>query len=316
MTRYGGPDELRLQEVEIPVPKDDEVLVKVHAVSVNDWDWALIQGDTVNRMLNGVTKPRRRIFGSDIAGRVASVGKGVARFKVGDEVFGDLSGTWGGFAEYVCAQENALGKKSPAMSFEEAASIPQAAMLAVQGLVDKGKVQAGQSVLINGAGGGVGTFGIQILNPLGVEITAVDAASKLDMLRSLGAARTIDYKVQDFTSTGTRYDVILDTKTNRSPFHYLRALKPGGKYITVGGSISRLLQAFLFAPLIHLFTSKKVLVVALKANKDLDYMTRLFESGQVRPVIDGPYTLEQTTQAFRIFAQGNHKGKIVITLNP
>ena len=314
LTNYGGPDQLQLMEVKKPSPADDQVLVKVYAVSINDWDWGLLQGDFVNRMFNGFTKPKKKILGSDIAGRIEAVGKKVTRFKHGDEVFGDLSGLWGGFAEYVCANENALGIKPPDMTFEEAASIPQAGMLAVQGLVDKGRVRAGQKILLNGAGGGVGTFGLQILKPLGVEVTVVDTAAKLDMLRSLGAAHGIDYKQQDFTKTGERYDLILDTKTNRSIFKYLRALNPGGQYITVGGSLPRLLQTFLCSPLISLFTNKKVGIVALKANKDLDYMSKLFESGQVKPVIDGPYKLEDVPEAFRIFGRGEHLGKMVITV--
>ena len=273
-----------------------------------------MQGDFVNRMFNGFSKPKKQILGSDIAGRIEAIGKKVTRFKPGDEVFGDLSGAWGGFAEYVCANENALGIKPSDMTFEEAASIPQAAMLAVQGLIDKGRVRPGQKILLNGAGGGVGTFGLQILKPLGVEVTVVDTAKKLDMLRSLGAAHGIDYKHQDFTKTGERYDLILDTKTNRSIFKYLRALSPGGQYITVGGSIPRLLQAFIFSPVISLFTNKKVGIVALKANKDLDYMSKLFESGQVKPVIDGPYKLEDVPEAFRIFGRGEHLGKMVITV--
>ena len=166
LTNYGGPDQLQLMEVKKPSPADDQVLVKVYAVSINDWDWGLLHGDFVNRMFNGFTKPKKKILGSDIAGRIEAVGKKVTRFKHGDEVFGDLSGLWGGFAEYVCANENALGIKPPDMTFEEAASIPQAGMLAVQGLVDKGRVRAGQKILLNGAGGGVGTFGLQILKPL------------------------------------------------------------------------------------------------------------------------------------------------------
>lgn len=314
LTHYGGPDQLQLKEVEKPSPSDGEVLVKVYAVSINDWDWALIQGDFVNRMMNGFFKPRRRIFGSDIAGRVESVGKNATRFKPGDQVFGDLSGTWGGFAEYVCANEDALRHKPPGMSFEQAASIPQAAMLAVQGLIDEGSVKPGQHILINGAGGGVGTFALQILKPMGVEVTVVDTAAKLDMLRGLGAVHGIDYTCEDFTRMERRYDLILDTKTNRSLFRYLRVLNPGGRYITVGGSIPRLLQTFLCARFISLFTNKKTKIVALKTNKDLDYMSTLFEQGQVTPVIDGPYRLEDVPEAFRIFGRGEHKGKMVVTV--
>lgn len=312
LDNYGGPEQLHLKDVEKPAPGDREVLVAVHAVSVNDWDWGLMKGDFVNRLLNGISKPKRRILGSDIAGRVEAVGKMVTRFKVGDEVYGDLSGTWGGFAEYVCANENALGFKPPGMTFEQAAAIPQAGMLAVQGLIDVGRVKSGDKILINGAGGGVGTFALQILKSYDVSVTVVDTAEKLEMLRALGAVRGIDYRREDFTAGEERYDLILDTKTNRSVFRYLRVLAKGGRYVTVGGSIPRLLQAFVWGPLISLFTSKKVLIVALKANKDLDFMSRLFESGQVVPVIDGPYRLEDVPEAFRIFERGEHRGKMVI----
>jgi NADPH:quinone reductase-like Zn-dependent oxidoreductase len=311
-TNYGGPERLQLKEVDKPSPGANEVLVKVFAVAINDWDWALLQGDFVNRLLNGFSKPRRQIFGSDVAGRVEAVGKKVTRFRVGDEVFGDLSGSWGGFAEYVCADENALAHKPAVMSFEQAASIPQAGMLAVQGLIDAGRVKSGEKVLLNGAGGGVGTFALQILKPLGVEVTAVDTAEKLAMLRNLGAEHTLDYKMRDFTKTGARYDLILDTKTNRSPLEYLRALNPGGRYVTVGGYNSRLLQCVAYKPFISTFTNKNVAIVALKPNKDLEYFSDLFTSGQLEPVIDGPYALEQTPEAFRIFARGDHKGKMVI----
>ena len=225
-TKYGGPEVLQIKEVEKPLPKDDEVLIKVHAVSINDWDLGLLHGDFINRMLNGLRKPKRTILGSDIAGRIEAIGKNISKFKIGDEVYGDLSGRWGGFAEYVCAPEKALALKPAAMSFEEAASIPQAAMLAVQGLIDKGKIHAGQKLLINGAGGGVGTFGVQIAKLYGIEITGVDSTVKLDMLRSMGFDHVIDYTKEDFTKNGQRYDLILDAKTNRSMFDYARALSP------------------------------------------------------------------------------------------
>src|SRR5678816_890065 len=185
-TKYGGPGVLQIKEVEKPFPKDDEVLIKVHAVSINDWDWGLLHGDFINRLLNGLRKPKRKILGSDIAGRIEAVGKNVKQFKTGDEVYGDLSGQWGGFAEYVCANEKSLVLKPAGMSFETAAAIPQAAMLAVQGLIDKGKIKQGQKVLINGAGGGVGTFAIQIAKLYGAEVTGVDSFRKLNMLRETG----------------------------------------------------------------------------------------------------------------------------------
>ena len=191
-TKYGGPEVLQIKEIEKPYPKDDEVLVKVYAASINDWDDGLLHGDFVNRLLNGLLKPKRQILGSDIAGRIEAVGKNVKQFKAGDEVYGDLSGRWGGFAEYTCAPEKALALKPASMSFDEAAAIPQAAMLAVQGLLDRGKIQPGQKLLINGAGGGVGTFGVQIAKLYGVEVTGVDSTSKLDMLRAMGFDHVIE----------------------------------------------------------------------------------------------------------------------------
>jgi NADPH:quinone reductase-like Zn-dependent oxidoreductase len=313
-TEYGGPEVLQLKETEKPIPKDSEVLVKVHAVSLNDWDWGLLQGDFINRILNGFLKPRRKILGSDIAGRVEAVGKNVMKFKPGDEVLGDLSGDWGGLAEYVCAREKALTLKPAGMSFEQAAAIPQAGMLAVQGLVDKGKIRAGQKLLINGAGGGVGSFGIQIAKLLGLEVTGVDSTAKLDMMRSLGFDHVIDYTKEDFTKNGKCYDLILDVKTNRSLFDCARALVPGGSYVTVGGSLSRLLQALFLAPWISPFQKKHIRIVALKVNKDLPYLNNLFEAGKIKPVIDGPYSLDEVPKAFGIFARAEHKGKIVIRI--
>lgn len=314
-TKYGGPEVLQIKEIEKPIPNDNEVLIKVHAVSINDWDSGLLSGDPINRIMFGLFKPKKNILGSDIAGRVESVGKNVKRIQPGDEVFGDLSGRWGGLAEYVCAGENAIALKSKEMTFEEAAAIPQAAMLAVQGLIDKGKIKAGQKILINGAGGGVGTFAVQIAKTYGVEITGVDIGAKLDMLRSLGFDHVIDYTKEDFTKNGKCYDLILDVKTNRSVFSYTRALCRNGVYVTVGGSVPLLFEALFFMPWISIFRKKHIRIVALKLNKDLDYMNQLFESGKVKPVIDGPYQLEDVPGLFRIFNKGEHKGKIVITVS-
>jgi NADPH:quinone reductase-like Zn-dependent oxidoreductase len=313
-TEYGTPDVLELKEVDKPIPGDDEVLVKVYAVSVNDWDWGLLQGDFINRLLYGLLKPKKKILGSDIAGRIEAVGKNVEQFQPGDEVFGDLSGEWGGFAEYVCARENALALKPPGMTFDEAAAVPQAAMLAIQGLLDKGQLQPGQKLLINGAGGGVGTFAVQIAKLYGVDVTGVDSPGKLDMLRSMGFDQVVDYTQEDFTKNGQCYDLILDVKTNRSIFDYMRALSPKGIYVTVGGSMARLFQALLLWPWISMISKKKIHIVVLKPNKDLAYMNELFEAGKVKPVIDGHYKLSEVPQAMRYFGEGNHKGKIVITL--
>lgn len=313
-TKYGGPEVLQIKEIEKPSPKDDEVLIKVYAVSINDWDFGLLGGDFINRLLNGLLKPKRKILGSDIAGRIEAVGKNVTRFKTGDEVYGDLSSYWGGFAEYTCAREKSLALKPAAMSFEEAAAIPQAAMLAVQGLIDKGKIHPGQKLLINGAGGGVGTFAVQIAKLYGVEITAVDSAGKLNLLRSIGFDHVIDYTKEDFTGNGRCYDLILDVKTNRSMFDYTRALCPNGTYVSVGGSMGRLLQALILGPWISMMSKKHIRIVALKTNKDLLYMNELFEAGKIKPVIDGPYELNSFAEAFRLFAKAEHKGKVVIMM--
>ena len=316
-TEYGSPDVLRLAEVDRPVPADDEVLIRVHAVSLNDWDCGALEGaDFVNRLLFGLRKPKknRQILGSDVAGRVEAVGRNVRQFRLGDEVFGDLSGRWGGFAEYVCASEKALALKAPGMTFEQAAAIPQAALLASQSLRDLGGIRPGQKLLINGAGGGVGTFAIQIAALYEVEVTAVDAPEKLDLLRSMGARHVLDYTREDFTRTGERYDLILDVKTTRSVADCARALNAGGTYVTVGGSMARLFQALLLWPWFALTTSKKIRVLALKPNKDLVYVRELFEAGKVVPVIDGHYGLADVPEAFRYFGSGRHKGKIVITV--
>jgi NADPH:quinone reductase-like Zn-dependent oxidoreductase len=313
-TKYGGPEVLQLIEIEKPSPKDDEVLIKVHAVSINDWDFGLLGGDFINRLLNGILKPKRKILGSDIAGRIEAVGKNVTRFRTGDEVYGDLSSYWGGFAEYTCAHEKSLALKPATMSFEEAAAIPQAAMLAVQGLIDKGKIQPGQKLLINGAGGGVGTFAVQIARLYGVDVTGVDSTGKLDMLRLIGFDHVIDYTKEDFTKKGKCYDLILDVKTNRSMFSYARALCRKGIYVTVGGSIGRLFQALILGPWISMISKKHIRIVTLKTNKDLLYMNDLFEAGKLKPVIDGPYQLNEFVEAFRLFGKGEHKGKVVITM--
>ncbi len=317
-TRYGGPEVLQIREVERPVPKDKEVLVKVISVSLNDWDWGLLQGAAlIDRLMSGLAVPRKKILGSDIAGIVESVGKDVKQFQPGDAVFGDLSGDWGGLAEYVCAKEKSLATKPSGMSFDEAAAIPQAAMLAVQGLIDRGHIQQGQKVLINGAGGGVGTFGIQIAKLYGTEVTGVDSTAKLELLRSMGFDHVIDYTKEDFTKNGHLYDLILDVKTNRPPSHYIRALSGNGIYATVGGSFPRLIQILLLSPLISLFTKKRLRIVMLKPNKDLAYMKAQFEAGRVKPVIDGPYPFEEVAMVFKIFGEGTHKGKLVIRVgNP
>ncbi len=313
--KYGSPGELELKETEKPSPDHNEVLVKVFAASINDWDWGLLHGiPFANRMMNGLLKPRRKILGSDIAGRIEAVGRDVKKLKPGDEVYGDLSNFWGGFAEYVCARENLLALKPAEMTFEQAAAIPQAAMLAVQGLIDAGRIKNGQKILINGAGGGVGTFGIQIAKQFDADVTGVDKPGKLEMMKSMGFDKVIDYTKEDFTKSGGRYDLILDVKTNRSAFAYTRALNRGGIYVTVGGSTFRLLQVFILGPLIRIILRKNTKLVILKPNKDLSYINELFTAGKIKPVIDGPYKPDEIQKAFRLFGKGDHKGKLVITI--
>jgi NADPH:quinone reductase-like Zn-dependent oxidoreductase len=313
--RYGLPDVLAVREVEQPVPGQGEVLVRVHAASINDWDWGLLQGPTIP-LLRSAPKP---ILGSDIAGEVVALGNGVQRLRVGDEVYGDLSrmgaGGWGGFAEYVCARERSLVAKPALMTFEQAAALPQAGQLAVQGLFASGPLKAGQTVLINGAGGGVGTIGVQIAKSLGAEVTGVDSAAKLEMMRSVGFDHVIDYRQEDFTRNGLRYDLIIDTRTNRWPLEYLRSLNPGGTYATVGGAEMKHLFAILIVGwAIRLATGRKLRLVGLKPNKDLPYLNERFAAGHLVPVLDGPYTLSQGPDALRHFGAGNHQGKVIITM--
>jgi NADPH:quinone reductase-like Zn-dependent oxidoreductase len=313
--RYGPPDVLEVREVERPVPKEREVLVRVHAASINDWDWELLRRPTLPLSR---ARPRVRILGSDVAGRVEAAGSGVQRFRVEDEVHGDLSrfgsGGWGGFAEYVCAPERALLLKPARMTFEQAAALPQAGQLAVQGLFANGPLRPHQKILINGAGGGVGTIAIQLAKLQDVEVTGVDGAAKLEMMRTIGFDHVIDYRKEDFTRNGQRYDLIVDTKATRSPFEYARSLNPGGTYATVGGVGTRLLEVALFGWWIRRTTQKTVRLILLKQNRDLPYLNERFEAGQLAPVIDGPYKLSDAREAFRHFGAANHKGKVVITM--
>jgi len=310
--RYGLPDVLALEEVEKPSPEDDEVLVNVHASCINSWDWELLQGvPFLNRLMAGILKPGKiKILGCDIAGRVEAVGKKVKRFQPGDEVFGDLSSCgWGGFAEYVSAPEKALVLKPACLTFEQAAAVPQAALLALQGL-QKGKIQPGKKVLINGAGGGSGTFAIQIAKDIGAEVTAVDSTEKLEIMRSTGADHVIDYTQEDFTKNGQQYDLIFDNAANRSLSDYKRALNPGGVHVMVGGQSFSVLKTML----VSVTGSRKFGLLLHKANKGLDHMIELLEAGKVMPVIDRRYPLSEVADAFRYFGAGHAKGKIVITL--
>ena len=317
-TRYGPPDALLLKEVPKPAPKEYEVLIEVRASSVNSWDWEFLNGiPLINRLLYGLFKPKKtkQILGADVAGIVEAVGRSVSRFQRGDEVFGDLWDNWGGFAEYVCAHETALEPKPENLTFEKAAAVPQAGVLALQGLRKAGQIQPGQKVLINGAGGGVGTFAIQLAKLSGAEVTGVDASHKLNVVRSVGADHVLDYTEEDFTKTGERYDLIIDCQNFRSMFDNKRALRSGGTYAMIGGSIPRVYQLW-FLSLIGLLTreDRKLCLVAEGPNKGLANLKELIKAGKILPVVDRTYRLSEVPEALRYFGEGRHKGKIVIAI--
>jgi NADPH:quinone reductase-like Zn-dependent oxidoreductase len=313
-TKYGAPEVLQLKEVAKPTPRDDEVLIKVQAVSVNRSDWEGLRGKPLYARIGGLLRPRHQILGSDIAGRIEMAGKNVRRFRPGDEVFGDIQGRMGGFAEYVCARESALALKPASMTFEEAAAIPQAAVIALQGIRDKGQVQPGQKVLINGAGGGAGTFAVQLAKLYGAEVTGVDNTGKLEFMRSLGADHVIDYTREDFTKNGKQYDLILDVVAHRSVFAYKRALRSNGSYFLAGGSVATIFQILLLGPWISMIESKKIRILAVKPNlRDLVYITELYEAGKVTPVVDKTYPLSEVPEAIGYVGDGHAQGKVVIT---
>jgi len=317
-TKYGPPDVLRLKEVEKPAPKNNEVMVKVHAASVNYADWGLLRGKPflVRLMEFGPLKPKNKILGADLAGRVEAVGRNVKQFQPGDEVFGDISACgFGAFAEYVSVPENALVLKPANISFEEAAAVPLAAVTALQGIRDKGQIQPGQKVLINGASGGVGTFAVQIAKSFGAEVTAVCSTRNLDMARSIGADQVIDYTQEDFTQNGQRYDLIIAANGYHSISDYKRALSPEGIYVCTGGSMAQIFQSMLLGPWMSMIGSKKMGNLAAKSNKkDLVFMKELLEAGKVVPVIDRRYPLSEVAEALGYFGEGHARGKVIITM--
>lgn len=313
---YGSPDVLKLVEIAKPTPKADELLIHMRAASINSWDWDRLRGDFLNRLAGGGwQKPKLPILGCDVAGEVEAVGANVKQFQPGDRVLGDISEHgWGAFAEYVAVRENSMTLQPVAMTFEQAAAIPQAALLALQGLRDVGQIQAGQSVLINGAGGGVGTFAIQLAKYFGAEVTGVDSTRKLEMMRRLGADHVIDYTRADFTQQGQRYDLILDVVARRPISAYRRVLSPTGILAVVGGSISTIFQTAMVGTWFSQTGSQKMGVVFHKPNKDMALILELFAAGHVRPVLDRSYPLAATADAFRYFEQGHAIGKVIITV--
>ena len=318
--KYGLPDVLELKDVENPTPLDDEVLVEVHAASVNAYDWHFLTADVflIRLMGGGLLRPKKKTLGADIAGRVVAVGKNITRFHPGDEVFGKAKGGSGGFAEYVCAPEKSLELKPTNVSFEEASTASMAALTALQGLRDEGQIQSGNKVLIHGASGGVGTFAIQIAKSFEAEVTAVCSSRNVDIARSIGANHVIDYTLEDFTLNGELYDLILVANGNRSIDEYKQALKQNGICVLAGGgggSILELIVGMFQEWWISKTENKKIGSFLANINqKDLAFMKELLASGKVKPVIDQRYSLNNTADALRYLGEGHAQGKIVITM--
>jgi NADPH:quinone reductase-like Zn-dependent oxidoreductase len=308
-TKYGSPDVLQLKEIEKPTPKDDEILIQVRAASVNPHDWYSVRGmPFILRTETGLRKPKNTRLGLDLAGQVVAVGKNVTQFQPGDEVYGVSRGT---LAEYVCTQGKALALKPANLTFEQAAAVPVAAFTALQGLRDKGRIQPGQKVLINGAGGGVGTFAVQIAKAFGAEVTAVCSTSNVERVRSLGADQVIDYTLENFTRSGQRYDLLFDTVGNHSLSACIGVVSRQGAYVTVAGSPGHLLKLVVLSR----FVSQRLVFFISATNKeDLVVLNELIEANQVTPVIDRCYTLDETPEAIQYLGKGHARGKVVITL--
>lgn len=314
-TRYGSPDVLKVQDIEKPVPNDDQVLVKVHAAAANPLDWHFMRGTPLfMRMDSGLRKPKNPRLGADLAGTVEAVGKNVTEFKVGDEVFGSSFGT---FAEYFCIKEEGLAHKPANITFEQAAAVGVVAFTALQGLRDSGNIQAGQQVLVNGASGGVGTFAVQMAKAYGAEVTGVCSTRNLDMVRSIGADHVVDYTKRDFTRTGQKYDLIYDAVGNRSVFALRRALKPDGKAVVAGfTTLPLLFSTIILGGIVSKMGSKHIgLMPIARTNKaDLLVVKELLESGKLTPVIEKTYPLSETAEAIRHLETGHARGKLVITV--
>lgn len=312
--KYGSPEVFQLVEVPKPTPKSNEILIQVKAASINSWDWDLMRGKPfIVRMIGGGLWKPKLILGADFSGIVAELGKEVTDFKVGDEVYGDNSGgNWGGFAEFACADASVMAKKPKNLTFEEAAAVPQAGVLALQGLRNNGKIREGKQVLINGGGGGVGAFGIQLCKIFGATVIGVDNEYKLEAMKRWGASEVLDYKKVDFTTTGKQYDIILDNVSHKSAKAYRRALTENGVFAAVGGNIPLLF----WNAMISRGKDKKIEIVMHEPNRaDLDGLTTLFENGQLQSHVDKVFPLSEIANAFRYYEQGTFKGKIVIKIS-
>jgi NADPH:quinone reductase-like Zn-dependent oxidoreductase len=319
--RYGSPDVLELTEIDKPEPGDDEVLVRVHAASVNPADWHFLRGTPyIARLQLGLRKPKDRVLGCDVAGRVEAVGKDVTMFRPGDDVFGSpfMHGL-GAFAEYVCVPEDLLAPKPATLSFDHAAAVPLTASTALQGLRDHGRIEPGQRVLIIGASGGVGTFAVQIAKSFEAEVTGVCSTRNVDIARSLGADHIIDYTQEDFTKSGRNYDLIFQLAGTRSPSECRGALTPKGTLVLSSGEsdgrwigpVERIVKALVSSP----FVSQKMVSFTVKPNKeDLQFLRQLIETGKLAPVIDRTYPLAEVPEAIRYLEEGHARGKVVLTV--
>lgn len=313
-TEYGPPDVLKLTEVERPTPKDNEVLIRIFAASVNPLDWRVLRGRPfpIRLMMGGLRRPKPTRPGVDVAGTVEAIGRSVTAFKRGDEVFGACRGA---FAEYACGLEEKLVLKPASVSFEEAAAVPVAAISALQALRDKGGVRPGQRVLIDGASGGVGTFAIQIAKQLGAEVTAVCSTGNVDRARSLGADHVMDYSREDFTKSGQRYDLIIGANSHRPIFDYRRALGRDGTFVMIGGGWSQILQGLLLGPLLSWIGSRKMTFLRAQiVRTDLVFLGDLLAAGKIVPVIERRFPLGEVAEAVRYLEDGHAKGKVVITI--
>lgn len=316
-SKYGGPEVLEYTELERPTPDDDEVLVHVVAASVGAGDWHLMRGTPflIRLIYGGYRRPKLQILGVDIAGQVEAVGRNVTGVQRGDEVLADLSEIgFGGFSEYVCVPARGVVPKPLPISFEAAASLPTSGVAALQALRDVGQLKAGEHVLVNGASGGVGTFAVQLAKVFGAEVSAVCSTSKMEMVRSIGADHVIDYTTEDVTATGKQYDLIVDTAGSHSVTAYRRVLTPSGRYVMVGGPTRRFISTLVFGPVLSLLGQRRYSGFTLKPNPDdLRFIAELVESGDVTPVIDRRYPLEQVPDAIRYLEAGRATGKIVIS---
>lgn len=313
--KYGSPSNLKVADVPKPIVQNREVLVKIKAVSINDWDLGIINGKPfVNRVLAGLLRPKTQILGSDISGVIEAVGDKVTKFNVGDKVYGDLSSSkFGGFAEYVSIDEKHLCRMAEGMSFDIAAAIPQAGMLAYQALNDFTDITDGMKILINGAGGGVGTYAVQMLKNHNVHLTAVDEDLKRHMLLDLGYDEFIDYRKKDFTKLGIEYDLIIDCKTSKPNQRYANVLKENGMYVTLGGKLSKVFKIILFSKQLESKYGRKYKAVALKTNRNLPEINKMFEEGQLTSIIDPSYfSLDEGKEAMIYYASGHQLGKVLI----